>query len=219
MIARIPSSQIHTGNSDFDGVVSRYGFEPQTFSNINKTRFFERMSNELEEETYDEFIEKLFEECGHRGDKFNIQTFILPFERNYLSVVEKSQRAEDSDLSNSMSFINRTLYLSEVEEKMVDLDDIDWSTEVVDLSFKTRETIENIEPTEDMPIRIVRADNGDLVQEYSEEYLIEAPTQDRIEARVYISSKMVSVSNGGGISQGVQTDIVDAVAEWGEISE
>jgi hypothetical protein len=204
---RISSSKINPGVEEFRSVLQEFGFEPEDFSNHNKSNFFNRLGQELDDENYDEFVSRLFEEVGKNGDKFNLQMIELPPERNYDSVAESAVSHEGSRLDETIDGISNVIMLNRC----------DTDAQYPSLVFRTPEEIEEVEADEELPI-IIRDSDGNIEAEYSEGYRVEAPKENYIEARVYPSANIIVVSNSG-ITTGIQKDIARFVIAQGESIE
>lgn len=206
MINRIHSSEISVGNSDFDSVIDRYdSLDLDSFRGISKSDFFRRVSTELEED-FEDFVEQLYEECGQPGDTFNLQLFELPEERDYTAIYSLADNLDGSRLDDLTESVDENLLINKSSV----------GDDYVDLSFKTAEKVQDIEPDEDLKVVIERADSGEVEAKYGPEYLVRAPSQDVIEARIYPGDKIVAVSNGSGINDGTQNAIVNGIIELGE---
>jgi hypothetical protein len=201
---RVHSSRINTGNSDFVSVLWRFDLEPDEFRNVNKEDFFLRIQSELGDE-FDDFVEALFEQCGQEGDTFNLQLFSLPEEASYDSLYDRIETIDGSRLDEIVDVVD--------EEILVDT--IEYSENWIDFGLKTAQKVKDIEPDEDLKVTIERIDTGEVEAEYGPEYIVKAPTQDLIEARVYPADQLVAVSNGSGIKDGVQNQIVEAITVLG----
>lgn len=212
-VDRIPSSQINPGNKGFAKALDRNGLDENKFSGYNKSDFFERISVELDTEARNNLIDDLFEKCGQEGDKFNIQMYELAPNASYTEVIDKAQIQEESQLDD-YAFLDHALYLQKADVNSIQHRGSNERYKVLDFAFKTREEVEDIEPTDELPVRILFKD-GEVEATYGDGYHIEAPSRTRIEARLYIENKSVAVSNGSGIKSGPQTDIVQLIEYWG----
>ena len=207
MIERIPAAKINYGVEGYEEAISEFGLSPSDFRNMNKSTFFERMREEMDEE-FGEFVEVLFENCGQKGDKFNLQLYSLPSQADYSEVREEAETIVGSRIDEYFEGAQNVIMLDEVRFRD--------QLAVLDLGFRTAEEIEDVQPDEDIPIIIRRSDTDEIEAEYGEGYIVEAPTRQYIEARLYLGKSLLAVSRGGGISESQQKDIVRFINELSE---
>ena len=211
MLDRIPAAKINSGVEGFERVVTDYGLEPSELGNLNKSDFIPRISAELED--YDSFVADLFDVIGQTGDKFNLQIFDLPPNRDYSQIPEIVESLVGSRFDTRFDFVDNGLLFRDFEVR----EELGPSNQsAIDMMFQSSEEVEDIQPDEDLPITVRRADTDEVVKEYGVEYYVEAPSRQFIEARTYFNSKYCVVSNGSGIKQGTQNDVVSSIIEIGE---
>lgn len=201
---RIHSSRINTSSSDFVTVLSHFDLDCDEFHNMNKEDFFLRVQSELGD-NFDEFVQELFEKCGQEGDTFNLQLFSLPEDTSYNALYNNIDTIDGSRLDEIVDVVGKEILVDAVKQ----------SEDYIDFGLKTAEKVKDIEPDEDLKVTIERVDTGEVEAEYGPDYIVRAPTQDLIEARVYPEDKVVAVSNSSGIKDGVQNEIVEAITILG----
>ena len=199
MIDRIPAAKINHSVEGFEQALQEFGLDSSSYGTMSKSVFFERISKELDEE-YENLVHLLFDNCGQDGDKFNLQPFSLPPEADYSNIHSSAQEIQGERIDESVDDAKNVLILTDVESR----DD----SAAVDLGFRTAEKIEEVQPDEDIPVIIRRADTGEIEAEYEEGYIVEAPTRRKIEARIYMNERIIAISKGGGIVDSQHTDIL-----------
>ncbi|MFB6187744.1 MAG: hypothetical protein ABEI86_12880, partial [Halobacteriaceae archaeon] len=167
--------------------------------------FFLRLGNETDEQTRERFVNSLFDVHGKKGDTFNFRLFRVADTLSYQSIHSNIQDVLDSRLDEIYPdiFGNQALTVTRIAK--------DDESQVVDFAAKTAVRNQDINPDEEVPIQIIRSDDGSIEKEYGPEFFVRAPSSDRIEVRTYADAGIVGVSNRTGITKSLQESLAKLV--------
>lgn len=202
-IRRIPPGKITGTTGEIRSRINDLGLAHNEVNKLGKHDFFDEAEDSLSNGQFEALVSSLFDEYGAKGDKCNMQLFLSDGRLNYDDI---SQAASDS--------LNARLdtWIDALSEPIV-LTDVRTQDDCIDLQFRTSVQREDIEPDENIPIQIIRREDGVVVQDYGSEFTVRAPARYRVEARVYPRSGYIAVSNYSRISDGLKADIAKTITE------
>ncbi|WP_089385479.1 hypothetical protein [Halorubrum vacuolatum] len=172
-----------------------------------KWDFLEEISDRVEQDRFDQFIDSMFEKHGEKGDQFNIQFYVVD-ELEYDLLVDKATEREGDELTYlEGEDFRRPTTLSKVRT--------DAGEDIVDLQF---EVVDHPEDIEAEGLQRAMTEDGDFI-DLSETELEDAERLIRenrytIEVRAYVDDGFVGISNSVG-RDSIQNEIKDAVKRWG----
>ena len=178
-IDRIPSHKISTDTPEIAEVLEEIGRDTGEVASLTKDDFLKSISNQVTDERYELLINTLFTNYGFKGDKFNMQLYRL----RDISIKDDIEVPENRRLDEEYpGLLNRPISLIETNKHK--------GENLIDFRFQTSARMEKVEPDQEIPIRILDADSGEVVEEYGPEYEVEAPARYNVEARVYKDKKI-----------------------------
>ena len=185
MESRIRAEEFTIDNPPVYEILDDTQLTPDGVEETGKEETLATLSSDLSEEAYYEFIEEMFDRYGHEGDRFNQQLFRLPPNHDLTDLRDSLERFEGGPLGQPFdAILSQPLYLNEINHEGGS----------IDLRFNTSVDMEEYESEEEIPIQIID-EEGNQVDEVSEDNAVRIPTRSRIEARIYQEQKMVSISN------------------------
>lgn len=203
-IDRIPSSKISPGVDIIDQVLSE--LEGNFSGQLRKRDFFYRIEEEFEPERYNEIVDEIFSEWGKKGDSFNLQLFAIPDSVSYEQVAKACEQLQGENLQDVFEVVSNEISLDRCIK--------DPSENTIAFSFIISEKIDDIEPTDEMPIR-VKKQSGSEEYEYGPDWEVIAPSREFIESKLYSKNGILAVTNSGGVRDGVQSDIAKSITQMG----
>jgi len=202
MIERIPSGAFTTETEEVDEFVESHSEEFGDDGRFSKEEFLAKARRIADSDgEWQEFIKSLFESEGKRGDPFNFKWYKPYSDLSLENLVEEAINWEGEDVSQlADGELDTVFYLT------------DWKKEsesnAVDFQFKTAEEREDLTSDDDLPVKVIRKDDREIVDEYDSDFIIRVPFRHKIEARAYPSKGMGIVSNFSGVKKNMQEDIV-----------
>jgi hypothetical protein len=171
---------------------------------FKKEDFIKNAQKVADEAEFNSFIKDLFESKGKKGDPFNFRLFEpysdLSFE-NLLDEVPDHVDKEVTELTDGE--LNSVFYLTDWKP--------DSESSTVDFQFKTAKEREDLTSDDDLPVKVIRKEDDEVVKEYDSNFVIRAPFRHKIEARAYVEQDIVAVSNFSGVNKDMQEDIVTII--------
>jgi len=171
MLARLSVGDIR--NRDNEPVEHMLSHTPVSGQDLMEPadELYDTLENKLTTGGYESFIRSLFEHCGEKGDKFNLQ-FYLGVGLDYETVLENAQEnIRDKDPEDLLGK-GLSKSLIEYEER---------GSGVIDLRFvKAKTTAYDLSEIEDV-----------------DEDIVSGSTPTGVEVRVYTEDNIVAISNRG----------------------
>ncbi|UPV76198.1 hypothetical protein M0R89_09135 [Halorussus limi] len=197
---RIRAEEFTVDNPPVLNILSGTRLTPDDVHDMGREEFLNIIREDISKERYDEFIDKMFEDYGRDGDRFNQQLFFIPPSADLDGLGDSLSKFTDGPLEKPFDFIlTQPLYLNEIDIK----------ENTIDLRFNTATHIEEYESDEEIPITVMDED-GNLVQKIPEDQKVSIPTKRRVEARIYKNERIISVSNSEVPSR-LQTEIFNII--------
>lgn len=204
-IDRIPTSRISKETPEIQRRLGELSLSESEIRRIGKNDFFEEAEDHLSETAFQEFVSDLFDQYGVKGDKFNMQLYLLKESISKDNLLDLAEQYENERLDRDFDSLNDPIVLTEYRE----------NEDSVDIQFRTTARLENIEADDNIPIQIIEIETGETIQNYGSEYRVKAPARYRVEVRAYPDKELLAVSNYARIGEGLQTSIADTVTELG----
>lgn len=184
-IDRVTADKFTTDNELVFNTIDGTSVSPGEVSQNGKQWLLNNLREELSWSEYEDFIDEMFQIYGKKGDVFNQQLVHFPQNLETEGLYEKLERFEDGPLTKPFDFIlTQPLFINQLRKK----------DGKIDVSFYTAAKFEEYESSENIPIQI-QNDEGEKIEELSPEQSVRIPMRRRVELRIYLNHKMMSISN------------------------
>lgn len=181
--------------------------EPSYLQEHEKWDFLEEIQEQVGQERFEEFLSDMFDRYGEKGDRFNLQFYVVDGLVQD-TLVDRAEAVEGEDLTQiEDEDFRRPTTLIAVQS--------DRDAGVVDLQFEVVDYSEDIDAE---GLEMVYTQDGEFI-DVSETELEEAERLIRenrymMEVRAYIEDGLVAVSNSVGRDP-IRREMKDAVKRWG----
>jgi len=201
-IERIPAGAFTTETDEVDEFVQSHSEEFGDDGRFSKEEFLRKAQQVSDsDEEWEEFITSLFESEGKKGDPFNFKWYKPYTDLSFEGLVAEAPDWKGEDVSQlTDGKLDTVFYLTNWNN--------DPQSNTVDLQFKTAEEREDLTSDDDLPVKVIRKEDREVIEEYDSDFIIRVPFRHKIEARAYPNENMVIVSNFSGVSKSMQKDIV-----------
>lgn len=196
-ISRIGSDNWKIGNPIITDLVEEGAIGVEAIKESGKQELVTTLNGQMDDQEFRDFINRMYNRFGKRGNKFNQKLFRLETRPDPASMYSTLEDYEESQLGDAFGdVLSRQLYLKTVDN----------SGRYLDIAFRTSVSLEEYESSEDVPIQIL-TESGQVVRELEQNESVRVPKRTRVEARVFADEKYVSISNSE-VKQKTHTDIV-----------
>ncbi len=210
-IDRIPANAFSTSSNVVSEFIEEKVSGEFDINELTKEKTIARLRTATDSETFDTFIDELFENEGKKGDSFNLRMFEIPKEIDGQRLKQEAESLAGDSVSKDIDGTMTTLELDEVNHQF------DSKVPYVDLRFVTPVEQETFNPDEETPVEIV--DNSGHQVAYSDDprHTVNILSNQTIEARVYTNLNTVLISNSE-VKKNHQNAVTLIVAELGTSS-
>jgi hypothetical protein len=199
-IDRVTADKFTIDNELVFNAIDGTSISPEQVSQEGKHWILNNLRNDLSWDEYTDFIDAMFRRYGKKGDIFNQQLLHFPKNIEMDGLFEKLERFEDGSLTDPFDFVlTQPLFINQLRKE----------NDKIDVSFYTAAKFEEYESTEEIPIQI-QDEEGEKVDELDPNQTVRVPMRRRVELRIYLNQKMMSISNSE-IPDSLQNEICNAV--------
>lgn len=184
-IDRVTADNFTLDSRDVFNAIDGTAVSPEQTSKEGKHWLLNNLREELSWDEYTDFINDMFRKHGKKGDIFNQQLVHFPNDLGTKGLFKKLKKFEDGPLTKPFDFIlTQPLFINQLRKE----------DDKIDVSFYTAAKFEEYESKEDIPIQI-QNEEGEKIDELGPEQSVRVPMRRRVELRVYLNHKMMSISN------------------------